>query len=1740
MPKRSMNSGCLARFGVPASFWMSILCLALQMPIVALAETPADFDLSSTQRNVRFGNATAQPVNVTTGARTRALTPGSMMTAAETVAVNQILATGQQSILLSRNGAAIGGQLNLSRDLSQPVQNMVIPKGVTALGDFSSLSNIIFSGNLTNVGNLFAYSSSTNSVATFSANNIANDRGALISSILPRSLASSLGTPRQSLDLSLVAYESIINHGTMESSGSLSLAANNIVNGSTLNGIASLQAANGINLVSPNITNSGNITALAQNINVNSATAANLAFNNTGGTLSALAGDINFRNPAFTEKFDISLSGGNIYSRELNLHSGCGTVSASIGDVSSKVNVMAGQAYITANNDVLNLGNLKLSDDPIFYNIGGSLHLSGDITTSGNFLALIAKQDIIHTSGIIDTSSSTGGGKIIMVAGWQNKPLGSSAQRSNANNADLFFIGPSSTGGRVDLTGTTILNASGTSGDASGGSIEITAFAGTNQNSGTVIIPCSIDLGGSGDGQNGSLHIIAGAPGGITIQVGNINAIGGSGAGTITLDSATPDLDGSGRLLVELGTLVTYPSFHGESPQHGDIQFGTIDTIGVTVSIHGAVNFTEIAINNFASQSPTVPMLITSLDLTDPVVVTQIVNLQQIPNSGISGSLLVNEFSGKATGGTLEIQSSNNLSNLSALNLPSGVTTTFVDFQEANPINVQLSPLSPLSKVEIGATTNFISPSGTSNPVITAMRTYVTPQNSVLFAYGNITSDGSITLQANGSMEITSNHILAATNLTIFSLPGSNGNINVGGVQESLGVTTIETNGTGYILQFDSSSQDSIVSGSTVHLKTESGKIGQTFPSSGIGRTVFVDAANIVIESTGGSAQIKALSNATLSIATPSGSTTVDADASILCHTSTIGGNLAITAVQNITIDGQVTSINGSLTFITDSSNTGSLSLAPSSILVANGGSLVLQNNDVTNGSISIGANSSLFARGKVTISIGAVPTSPVQGLPPEHLQTTQTLGGEIFFGTNGIVADVPNNEVNANYSDVIFDTKSLPASHITLGGNVIITTSNPVLSDLNFSNGGWRTWATIQELQNAGLLGGTLTIENVNNSTLPQGTVVITPNMLTPALTNIQIIQGVHVTLSGFDEDHPIKVGNSGLNGSSDFLIAEDLEFVNTSNAIIDLSSNILFPTITASLTSSGSLALSTTGFLQIYGQVIANERLTINVGQSFQNGGHFGSSALTSLLQGTSVNINSLSTEPLFFLGVGSISSLSGTTITAASGSIIFGQQGWNACRQTITGPAIIESESIYISKDSFIHVSSAFTITADSIVNAGGPNALVGHPLIYGYDGRALTSLNLENPIIAAKLQSAQLQGLIDGTLILQGGKIIGGTLILHPENLADSLSSLVIPKNVTVTFENFDASHPLNFTISSASSNKQVVINGQTIFSGDIPANAVINMVSDLGGTVLNVGRTGLLSSTGTLALNANADLSIGGALVGEISLTTSGSIALKENIGSADKPFSITLTGAGGVTQMVGKVLRAGTLTLMGSGNFGSAKSTIRVETDNLTATTTGIVNVSNTKVLNLRDSTSSSLLVSAIGGMTVHNVHTIGGSMTLSSKGGVLQVASGSELKSVGGSLSIQNTDQRLGAIIIESDVSLLATQLETRDSLSVVIGPAPGIPVAGSAPGNTITLLNGGKTYFGKTGITSTNNSFTADGRKIIFSTGRLPASAIMLESNITTTATSQNISYEAESPDLNSCLDSYVDTGDMCDEDG
>jgi hypothetical protein len=95
-------------------------------------------------------------------------------------------------------------------------------------------------------------------------------------------------------------------------------------------------------------------------------------------------------------------------------------------------------------------------------------------------------------------------------------------------------------------------------------------------------------------------------------------------------------------------------------------------------------------------------------------------------------------------------------------------------------------------------------------------------------------------------------------------------------------------------------------------------------------------------------------------------------------------------------------------------------------VLSATEGNVTLRNNDTANGSIVIGQNTNITATsngnvfGVVNLVIGPVPTSPEDGVQPSNVVVNAGLGGQVFYGANGITALAPDNTINVTGGNVV------------------------------------------------------------------------------------------------------------------------------------------------------------------------------------------------------------------------------------------------------------------------------------------------------------------------------------------------------------------------------------------------------------------------------------------------------------------------------------------------------------------------------------------------------------------------------------------------------------------------------------------------------------------------------------------------------------------------------------------------
>lgn len=120
--------------------------------ISAAHTTHAEFDLSSTA--LTMAAAAPDKAEIRVAETTVSVIPGTVLTAAEYVAYQQVLNGGSQTLVLGTQGQAVGGSFNLSAIAAQQVSNLVVPGNVTAIHDAAVAQSIVLTGNLTNAGSI--------------------------------------------------------------------------------------------------------------------------------------------------------------------------------------------------------------------------------------------------------------------------------------------------------------------------------------------------------------------------------------------------------------------------------------------------------------------------------------------------------------------------------------------------------------------------------------------------------------------------------------------------------------------------------------------------------------------------------------------------------------------------------------------------------------------------------------------------------------------------------------------------------------------------------------------------------------------------------------------------------------------------------------------------------------------------------------------------------------------------------------------------------------------------------------------------------------------------------------------------------------------------------------------------------------------------------------------------------------------------------------------------------------------------------------------------------------------------------------------------------------------------------------------------------------------------------------------------------------------------------------------------
>jgi len=891
---------------------------------------------------------------------------GQMLTAAQYAAAEQVIGgANQQTLVVTNSGKAGGGLLTLEQGQTNSLSSLVVSRNVTvATVGYTSTNALNVTGTSKVFGTLDVLQSAANTGSTLDFGSLSVGRSGSVTDVLSNSLitgltgASSSSNLFSSSSLNLNVINNVLNQGSINSSGALSIVAGGsisnispsvsssgpgsnsgrgglhppVLNNGLMQSAPTLAAAtmtgSSVNLSSGtgNFTNTGLIAATGSNGNVlfNAPSAQNIAVNNTGGTIQALQGAIGVRDPTYTGAANVTLTGGDYLSQQVNLSSGTGTANVNIGNVTGAINISAGAAHVQASTANLIIGNNEITGDPTYFNTAGAVTIGGNITTSGNDLAIVAQSNITSngTYSISTGSASGNGGNITMLAGVNFTSSGGQIiQVNNDTTSTLSSFSANAAGGYIDLKGTigggsaiTSLTSVSTATNGSGGNISLIAFGGSGASAGMIALPSAVTVtsGGSGTGNNGSVTMIAGATSGTSITTGAITTTGGTGTGgNITLATATPTITGTPS--ITNGTL-SGGSFTAGSTVGGGMSLGALTaggSAGATVSATsgGALTTGAITDNGVGTNGPGGTVTLTGGGVnggnfqvagaisatgagtgsggTINVTSSNAANLMTLGsatgNSYISGAISATA-GGSGTGGAINI--TNNGAGMTAaesigasgvaVNLTANGTLTVNSAMiiGASGGNSSTAVALNANTITLTGTLNAGTGTVTLNPYLNTVAIDLggpgTPGGLVLNSLGQITA-GTLVVGAStyaGELAITNNINVAGSGAGKFNLTLNAGS---GNIANEGGIFTITT------------------TGNTLSLNSTSGNIGVNgMPILTSGATISVNTGSL------GSAYV---SNAT--------ATTLNASAT--------GGNFFFTNAGTLTLGGNVTATNGAV-----------------------------------------------------------------------------------------------------------------------------------------------------------------------------------------------------------------------------------------------------------------------------------------------------------------------------------------------------------------------------------------------------------------------------------------------------------------------------------------------------------------------------------------------------------------------------------------------------------------------------------------------------------------------------------------------------------------------------------------------------------------------------------------------------------------------------------------------------------
>jgi hypothetical protein len=1671
-------------------------------PATALLNGGYKLDLSSTSANIVLGSNLfnhSQTINITVGGAIQSFSAGQKVTAAEYIAIQQQMSAQGQTLILDDHGAADGGKFNLNGAVNGNVSELLVPKGVTALDYFSKNNALSINGDLFNYGSI--YGVSTNGHVTggsISAIDVTNESSGLISTTLPNSLLSTIPHAGAIASLTINALDNLTNAGVIDSSAAITLATTHgaITNSSNGGSVPTIQAANDVNLNTGNgnVVNSGLVSSRTGNINITAANdSADITVIGNGGNFQATTGNINVRNSSYTGTGNVNIVGGDYATQNLNLYSGQGAIQSSVGQLSGTLNSFAQVEHFNAMSNTLVLGSNTINGDPTFANAGTGAQGTGNIVINGSnsfteSVAILAAGNITSDSaGEIFDNGPSGNNNVVLIAGATITFSGTGTGGASTTSVNLSTAAPltgsqvasvnfsSAFGGNVDVHASLnpFITANGT-GTGNGGNVSVVAFDGFAGTAGTILFnpnTTSISTYGGDAGHGGTVLVAAGhtpTTGSLVIQLGDIQTVGGTGAGNVAILASQPSSFAQPLSFDKSGTMTGTLTSSGTIDANAQITVGSINAAGGGGLGATPLQFGKAGVGGAGGQI----LIEAGSSITTKSLFSyggggggSSNSLGEGNNGGAGGGITVN-----STGGDVTITGSVNSSGGGG----GGYRTTATTGGQAGSIEI-------------------------------------------------VAANGTITITGGGVAAADGGAGGASRGSGIGGLgPGGGGGGSLGGGGGGSGGSGGDVNGNGggggggagFASGGGGGSGDGVNStggggdGGGGFLVANGGAAGGGNPGSGMnpGQEGVIFVAGNGGDSAAGKGGLggnNGTSNLVLTGLAGGGGTAtgflsgqsgqsvllsagVGANISVTNGTVTAGHNQPLVIGADPDVFGQFGATGGTATFTTAGTQQINISTA------ANG----LQINVPSGGSGGNGGIAIITTGGKLVVDPSAITINPAG---------STGAGGNLFLtsplvvGANGAVPLVLNASGVGSGS----------------GGLLSITQTTATAQSIGSAAGNFNL---IANSGSGGGGGGTVTFSTGGNLTVNSAQLSVTAAKG----------QGGQINLTA---------GSAGTGtGALSIIGTLDVDGVGGGGGSLTLVSNSPSALIVGPVSAAGSTS-TTGGTISVTNKdggvtntaAITNVRTlildagagSISVGPQL---GSAGTNSITLTSVGAGDNITYTNTR----------NPIVGTTVTLSSGGTI----------GTSTSSLILNAQTVGIKS-----AGGLATITdvsnGETITNGGGTGVIAG-TLGYLGTGSMVFAGSLTASGILSVVDSTTL-GVANGNIIVNAGldALTSGSTVNLITNGSGGISGTGFAQGGTVNLTTGSGTIGTNFAtpfeisapnVAPTSTGVVSITDAQsmTLIGTGISAASSVHLLTMTNGDILIHGQVGnnatgavTLSANGTGTITANADIH-GNALTllsgtGGIGTLNAGALPIVSNSFSANTSGFVNIIDTQTSTAVTMNASQGGssfTMSFAGPGPFSMPS---------ITATNGPIfvADSGNVTLGALTATTNITVFTQSFLGAPVGNI-TVNGPIQAGSGGtgfvnldalknasppgpnSLILVNPSASIMANNGRITLEQDNTTNGSIVIGNS-STINTSGAAGGAVNIVIGAVPGAPTQGATPAHvTLNHPGAGTAFFGSNGIsvpTGPVNLFL-NGANIVFNTGALPASAIILGSNVSITA--------------------------------